>query len=116
MPSVHDFHKTSGYFKTLYHELIHATGHAHRLARPGVTELIKFGSHRYSKEELIAELGSCFLMNTQGFESEEQLTDSTAYIDYWLGVLQNDKKFIVEAAAEAQKAVDYILNPVAKAC
>lgn len=112
MPGIHDFHKTSGYFKTLYHELIHATGHGDRLAREGITNLIAFGSHRYSKEELIAELGSCFLMTLKGFDNEEQMFNSTAYIQSWLHALKNDKKMIVEAAAEAQKAVDYILEQV----
>ena len=116
MPSIQHYHTTSGYFKTLYHELVHATGHENRLARAGVTDLIQFGSHNYSKEELIAELGSCFLMGIKGFANDEQLTNSAAYIDSWLKKLKDDKKFIVEAAAEAQKAVDYILNPVAEAC
>ena len=65
-----------------------------------------------SKEELIAELGSCFLLNVKGFDSDKQLENSTAYIESWLRALRNDKKLMVEAAAEAQKAVDYILTSV----
>lgn len=113
MPALREFHKTSGYFKTLYHELIHATGHGNRLAREGITNLIAYGSHRYSVEELVAELGSCFLMTLNGFDNEEQMFNSTAYIQSWLHALKNDKKMIVVAATEAQKAVDYILEQVA---
>ncbi len=42
--------------------------------------------------------------------NEQSIDNSASYIQGWLKPLKNDKKFIVEAAAKAQKAVDYILN------
>jgi len=32
------------------------------------------------------------------------------YINGWLKALKNDKKLIVQASAQAQKATDYLLN------
>ena len=112
MPSIHHFHSTSAYVDTLYHELSHSTGHQNRLARIGITEAVNNRSERYAKEELIAELGSCFLMHHYGYGRKELLDNSVAYLQSWLGRLRNDKKLIVEAAAGAQKAVDYILDQV----
>ena len=73
-------------------------------------EINTFNSTNYSKEELIAEIGAAFLNAHTGILNEDTLTDSSAYIQGWLNKLRNDKKFIVEASAKAQKAVDYILN------
>lgn len=36
--------------------------------------------------------------------------NSAAYIKGWLKALKNDKMLLVHAAAQAQKAADYILN------
>ena len=69
-----------------------------------------FGSENYSKEELCAELGSAFLINKLGIESSKSFKNSTAYIQSWLRVLKNDKKFIISASSRAEKAVKYILN------
>jgi antirestriction protein ArdC len=59
---------------------------------------------------LTAEIGAAFLNNHVGILNDETLQDSTAYVQGWLKQLRNDKKFIIEASAKAQKAVDYILN------
>ena len=112
MPTITKFHSTAGYFGVLYHELTHATGHTSRLAREGITKKVNKHSERYAKEELIAELGSCFLMHHQGFQQEALLENSAAYIQSWLQHLRTDKKLIIEAAAQAQKALDYILEQV----
>ena len=93
----------------LYHELIHFPGHSKRLNRFDRNEINTFNSN-YSKEELIAEIGTAFLNNHTGILNDDTLTNSVSYIHGWLNKLRNDKKFIVEAAAKAQKAVDYILE------
>ena len=36
--------------------------------------------------------------------------NSAAYVQNWLQVLKNDKRFIVSAAGKAEKAVDFILT------
>jgi antirestriction protein ArdC len=109
MPNRASFDADAGYFATLFHELIHSTGHASRLNRPTLTESAGFGSNPYCKEELIAEMGAAFLCGQAGI-GETILENSAAYIQNWLAQLQNDKKLIVQAAAQAQKAVDFILG------
>ena len=63
----------------------------------------------YSKEELVAEIGSASLMNMLGIETPQTFKNSTAYIQNWLQVLKNDNKFIVSASSRAEKAVNFIL-------
>jgi len=90
--------------------LTHAVGHPKRLNRFENNEISSFNSAHFSKEELIAEIGAAFLNAHTGILNDDTLNDSSAYIQGWLNKLHNDKKFIVEASAKAQKAVDYILN------
>lgn len=99
------------FYSTLFHEMIHSTGHKNRLGRldAGV-KVAGFGSEEYSKEELIAEIGSAFLMNHIGIETSKTFNNSTAYIQSWLKVLRNDNRFIVSASSKAEKAMKYILG------
>jgi len=109
MPDRARFDNEAGYFGTLFHELIHSTGHVSRLNRPTLTESEGFGSNPYCKEELIAEMGAAFLCGEAGI-AESNLDNSAAYLKNWLEQLQNDKKLIVQAATQAQRAVDFILG------
>ena len=109
MPNRERFENEVGYFATLFHELIHSTGHASRLNRATVTESQGFGSNPYCREELVAEMGAAFLCGQAGI-AESTLENSAAYVQNWLEQLQNDKKLIVQAAAMAQKAADFILD------
>ncbi len=109
MPPIKKFKKAELYYGVLFHELVHSTGHQSRLNRKGVTERIVFGSEQYSLEELVAEIGACFLKSYCGLPID-QLENEAAYIQHWLEVLKNDKKFIVKASSSAQKAVEYIMN------
>ena len=109
MPSRESFRAEDGYFSTLFHELIHATGHQTRLNRPTITGAAGFGSDPYCKEELIAELGGSFLCAQAGI-AESTIDNSAAYIQGWLEQLRNDKTLIIQAAAQAQKAADFILG------
>ena len=94
-----------------FHEAAHSTGHHTRLARfaPDMP-IAPFGSEDYSKEELVAELGSAAILHTLGLETQNTFHDSAAYIHGWLKVLENDNRFIVSASAKADKAVDRILG------
>ena len=108
MPDIKSFLSSEEYYSTLFHELTHWTGHHSRLNREGLKK-IAFGSECYSKEELVAEMGASFLCGVSGI-SGKIIDNSTAYIQSWLKVIKGDKKFILSAAAQAQKAVDFILN------
>ncbi|MBA4850506.1 ArdC family protein [Emticicia sp. BO119] len=109
MPKLEQFESMASFYGVLFHELVHSTGALHRLARKSLYENTHFGSETYSFEELIAEIGSCYLTSLGGV-GISHLNNSAAYIQGWLGLLQNDKKFIVQAASKAQQAVEYILN------
>ena len=109
MPARDRFERPEDYYSTLFHELVHSTGHAKRLKR--FTELAGFGSEPYSKEELVAEMGAAFLCG-QAEIGERTIDNSAAYLKGWLEQLKNDKTLIVLAAAQAQKAADFILNKI----
>jgi antirestriction protein ArdC len=107
MPRIESFESYPSYEQTLAHELIHATGHTSRLNRLEVTDPIRFGSAQYAREELVAELGACFLCTELRVACEFE--QSAAYVQGWLVALRNDKSLIVRAAAAAQSATDYLL-------
>lgn len=103
------FKSTEGFYATFWHELIHSTGHPDRLGRFNLEHSDSFGSERYSKEELIAELGSSYLCGINDI-LPNQIKNSAGYIQSWLKALKNDKRMIILSASSAQKAVDYILG------
>jgi antirestriction protein ArdC len=109
MPARERFETEENYYVTLFHELVHATGHETRLKRTTLTESAGFGSNPYCKEELIAEMGAAFLCG-QAEIAERTIGNSAAYIKGWMAQLQSDKTLIVQAAAQAQKAADFILG------
>jgi len=109
MPRLSDFESAETYYATLFHELTHATGHASRLDRAGVTGTIEFGSCDYSREELIAELGSAFLCAESGIDNST-IGNAASYINGWLGALSHDPKAVVIAAGQAQKAADFVIG------
>ena len=110
IPGVDDFHSTSEYYATLFHELVHSTGHMSRLNREGISEAKRSDKIRYSKEELIAEMGASFLCSFTGIENPDLTNNSAAYLQSWLRVFKQDKTMVVKAASQAQKAVDFILG------
>jgi antirestriction protein ArdC len=109
MPKMKTFKDSDSFYGTLFHELIHSTGHEKRLNRKELVQKEEFGSEEYSKEELTAEIGACYLKAHAGIGIED-LSNNASYIDSWLNRLRNDKRFIVYASAQAQRAVDFILN------
>jgi len=108
MPPPVTFRSSADYYHVLYHEMTHATGHASRLDREGITNPIKFGSERYSKEELVAELGAAFLSNEAGILDSVRFDNSAAYLQSWIKKLQDDPTLIVSAASHAQRGFDWI--------
>ena len=109
IPNCDQFTSEEEYFSTLYHETVHSTGHESRLNRPTLTAKAGFGSTPYCKEELIAEIGAAFLCGHSGI-AERTIQNSASYIQGWLERLKNDKTLIVQAAAQAQTAADFILG------
>ena len=108
VPMKEQYKVINEYYSTTFHELTHSTGHKNRLNRLETGAVAAFGSETYSKEELVAEIGSASLMNLLGIETVKTFRNSAAYIQSWLQVLRNDNKFIVSASSKAEKAVNYI--------
>lgn len=108
VPEISQYTELSEYYSTIFHEAVHSTGHASRLNR--ITDIARFGSESYSKEELTAELGASYLVNAAGLETDSSFQNSAAYLNGWLSALKNDKRFIVSAAGQAEKAVRLILG------
>jgi antirestriction protein ArdC len=108
MPPRPRFDSSEAYYATLFHELTHSTGHASRLNRPGIADPARFGSQPYGREELIAEMGAAFLCSHAGIETAT-LDNSASYIDGWIRAIREDRTLVVTAAAQAQKAADFIL-------
>ncbi len=109
VPTLSQYKDVAEYYSTLVHEMIHSTGAENRLNRPGLKKA-SFGSEEYSKEELIAEIGSAAILNGLGIESEDSFSNSVAYIENWIAKLREDKYLIINAASAAERAVKFILN------
>jgi antirestriction protein ArdC len=107
MPPFESFRDPESYAATLAHECVHWTAPAHRVNRD-LSRYAKDRSER-AREELVAELGACFLSADLGIVPElEPRADHASYLASWLEVLSNDKRFILSAAAHAQRAVTYL--------
>ncbi|CNH03763.1 DNA primase TraC [Yersinia enterocolitica] len=104
LPERYLFSDAANFYATGLHELIHWSGAKSRLNREMKG---KFGSESYAFEELIAELGSAFLMADLGIVGEVQ---HESYIASWLKALKNDKRYIFKAASAASKAHRYLIN------
>jgi antirestriction protein ArdC len=105
LPIPEAFKDAESYAATKAHELVHWTKAKHRLDRDFGRK--QFGDEGYAREELVAELGAAFLCSALGITPEAR-EDHAAYIGHWLKVLQDDKRAIFQAAAHAQRAVDFL--------
>lgn len=107
VPTMKQFKVVEEYYSTTFHELTHSTMTEKRCNRK---TNCNFGSELYSKEELVAEIGSAFLCSLAGIDNTKIFTNSVAYIQSWLKALKNDTKLVVIASSQAEKAVKYIAN------
>ncbi|MCF0075224.1 hypothetical protein LZD49_32375 [Dyadobacter sp. CY261] len=73
-------------------------------------EACEVGATTVTERRTGGRTGACFLGVTLDFEPmpEEQ---HAAYIQSWLKVLKDDKRFIFSAASHAQKAVEFLFAP-----
>jgi antirestriction protein ArdC len=105
MPPFECFTDAESYGATLAHEITHWTRHPSRLERDLGRK--QFGDEGYAREELVAEIGAAFLCCDLGITPEPR-GDHAAYVAHWLKVLKDDKRAIFQAAAHAQRAVDFL--------
>jgi antirestriction protein ArdC len=107
LPERTRFASVEEFYSTLYHEYSHSTGHSSRLDRKIDTNPKPFGSPDYGKEELVAEMSAAFLCSYAGIQPVV-IENQTAYLAGWLKQLKSDKKLVVSAAGQAQRAADWI--------
>lgn len=106
LPKRHTFSDDESYQAILLHELSHWTGAKHRLDRD---QTGRFGSEDYAKEELVAEISSCFISERLGIalgrEHEEQ---HAAYLQSWMKALADDPRTLFRAASQAERIMTYL--------
>lgn len=103
LPERRRFLEHEDFYATALHELTHWTGAEHRLNRSFGE---RFGDDAYAFEELVAEMGSAFLVARIGLRGEMQ---HASYVDNWLEILRRDAKAFAHAAALAQQAYDFVI-------
>lgn len=108
LPPKAAFESQNKYYSTALHELVHWSGHESRLDR--LKKNARFGSHAYAIEELVAEIGGCFLSTEIGVPLSDDLSNQAAYLASWLSILQADPSAIFTAASQASAATDFILS------
>ena len=98
------------YYGTSIHELVHWTGHASRLNRETLNKSRVFSTtdEYYSREELVAEIGSMMLAAEKGIPHDP--AQHAAYVSSWIKALKEDKNEIFRAASAASAAADYVLG------
>lgn len=107
VPAPEQFHGIYEYYSTTLHEAGHATGAEKRLNRD-LTGI--FGSEKYAREELRAEIASCFISNDLGIPngSEEHDKNHAAYIQSWIRAIEDAPGELMKAIKDAEKITDYI--------
>ena len=114
VPMLTQYEIAEEYYSTTFHEAVHSTMPESRCNRKSEQKLATFGSEDYSREELVAEIGSAMLCNNVGIDCEKAFKNSVAYIQGWLKKLKDDNRMIVWAASRAEKAARYILGEPAE--
>jgi len=107
MPEFSLFKSAEAYYATLGHEFVHYTKARHRLNRSFGDA--RFGNTAYSREEIVADLGSLFLGQHLGY-APHTLENTAAYIDHWLRVLKSDKRAIFALSGDAKRASEYLIE------
>jgi antirestriction protein ArdC len=108
LPAFGAFETSHGYYSTAFHELAHSTMHTSRLNRKE-QNFAAFGSESYGKEELLAEFAASYLCGASGIDVAT-ITNSAAYIASWKKTIKATPEIVIYAAAQAQKAADFILG------
>lgn len=110
MPRLETFVDSDSYYKTLFHELAHSTGHESRLNRSTLLEVNKWGDDTYAQEELVAEISSMYLEGFVGLNPRDTEQNSIAYIKGWVKRFKDKPKQCFFAMQQATKATTYILG------
>lgn len=110
VPLISQYENAEEYYSTAFHELTHSTLKPYRCNRESDGKAAAFADKVYSREELVAEIGSSILCYEANLDDQKTFKNSVAYIQGWMKKLENDPKMIVWAASRAEKAAKYILG------
>lgn len=112
LPMRNSFYSSTEFLATAIHEMSHSTGHSSRLNRP---QKNAFGSKEYAKEELIAELSSVFVQADLGIDiGAKQLSNHAAYLQNWIGALEENPNVLFQASSDASRASDFLMEQYQK--
>lgn len=103
LPEQQQFDSESDYWSVALHEAGHATGHPSRLNRDMGGG---FGSEKYAREELRAEIFS--MMAGEALQLGHDPGQHHAYVASWIEVLEKDPREIYRAASDAQRMMDFL--------
>lgn len=109
-PTREQYSTIGDYYCTIFHELTHSTGHETRLNRPALKNGAAASGATRSAEELCAEIGAAYLCGVAGIDDHELTVKSADYLKGWIEYLSDHKKDFAIAAAQAEKAVNFILD------
>jgi antirestriction protein ArdC len=99
VPNKRKFKSMPDFYETVFHELVHR-----QLAHDG-------WKGEYAMGELIAEIGACFTLMALNVPLADQMLDkSKSYVASWLSKMNDDPKYIFDAASLASKCVDKLLG------
>lgn len=107
LPSRTQFVTITEFYSTAFHEVTHSTGSAGRLDRDLIN---RFGTEKYAKEELVAEMGSAYILHNLGIATNGTSKNSVAYLTCWAKKIRDDSKFFWTACASAEKACRFVLG------
>lgn len=109
LPQMEQFRSIYDYMSVFLHESGHATGHGSRLDRDLSGG---FGSEKYAREELRAEIASAFTSQELGLGevAAEHMDNHKAYIQSWIDVLEKEPQELFAAIRDAEKISDYLIE------
>jgi antirestriction protein ArdC len=103
VPKREQFDSLSDYYETVFHELCHWSEQDQRVGTRN--------NSSYAFRELVAEMGACFMLLHIGVPcSEKMLQNSARYVRDWLKEMNNNPKYIFDAATQASKAAKFLLG------
>lgn len=107
VPVRDSFVTSEAYYATLAHEHVHWSGHPSRLDR---TKGKHFGDETYAREELVAELGSAFVLGYLGIDTDAEGCGNAAYLASWLKVLKEEPRALWSVMGDAARALDLLVH------
>lgn len=104
MPIISQFRNINEFYSSLFHEMAHSTA---RVLKRDIS--CAFGSEKYAREELVAELTSVMLCSSMGIEKYTS-KNNCLYIKAWMGKMHQEPSFLMEVIPDVKNAYNYIMK------